>query len=65
MNNIETNSKKYWKEGDNNTECSDSSNYSSSNNSNSDSNDSNKTDQKLSAIIKNSKNRQMQVKKKG
>jgi hypothetical protein len=35
------------------------------NNSNSDNNDSSKTDQKLPASMKNSKNKQMQVKKKG
>eukprot|EP00957_Ditylum_brightwellii_P024734 1868602-Ditylum_brightwellii.AAC.1 len=38
--NIERSSEYQWKEGGNNTECSDSSNYGSSNNSNSDNNDS-------------------------
>ena len=61
-------SENQWKEGDNNTECSNNSNYDSSSNSNGDNNDNNdssKTDQKLPVSMKNSKNKQMQVKKKG
>eukprot|EP00957_Ditylum_brightwellii_P089127 6787354-Ditylum_brightwellii.AAC.1 len=53
--NIETSSENQWKEGGNNTECSDDSNYNSSN---SDNNDSSKTDQKVPATMKSSKNKQ-------
>eukprot|EP00957_Ditylum_brightwellii_P080693 6137002-Ditylum_brightwellii.AAC.1 len=59
---IETSSEYQWKEGSNNTECSDGSNYSSSNNRNSDYNDYSKTDQKLPATTKSSKNKQANVK---
>eukprot|EP00957_Ditylum_brightwellii_P004885 372261-Ditylum_brightwellii.AAC.1 len=55
---IETSSENQWKEGGNNTECGDSSNYGSSINSNSDNNDSIITDQKLPATMKSSKNKQ-------
>eukprot|EP00957_Ditylum_brightwellii_P051808 3929001-Ditylum_brightwellii.AAC.1 len=48
---VAKNSEKYWDEHD-------GSNYGSSNNSNSDCDDSNKTDQKLPATMKSSKNKQ-------
>eukprot|EP00957_Ditylum_brightwellii_P004567 347211-Ditylum_brightwellii.AAC.1 len=56
---IKTSSEDNWNAGDNNSECSDDSNYGSSN---SDNNDSSKTDQiaeKLLATMMNNKNKQM------
>eukprot|EP00957_Ditylum_brightwellii_P209007 15359877-Ditylum_brightwellii.AAC.1 len=55
-------SENQWKEGGNNTECSDSNTYSSSNNSNSDDNGSSKTDQKLPVTMKSSNNKQENIK---
>eukprot|EP00957_Ditylum_brightwellii_P045295 3433579-Ditylum_brightwellii.AAC.1 len=59
---IERSNEYEWKEGENNTECSDDSNNGSSINSNSDNDDSSKTDQKLPATMKSSKNKQTNIK---
>eukprot|EP00957_Ditylum_brightwellii_P022352 1686781-Ditylum_brightwellii.AAC.1 len=59
--NIERSSENQWKEGGNNTECSDGINYGSISNNNSDNDDSSRTDQNLPATMKNNKSKQMQV----